>query len=578
MAENKNKKLGEISSTAICGNDIMSSVLYVSAVAIGVVGVYAPLILLAIGIVLLLYKGVYREVIEALPVNGGAYNALLNGTSKNIAATAGILTILSYIATCVISGKTAVSYLSTIAPIPIILTTIIVICIFALLVISGVKDSSRVALGIFFIHLFTLLAFVILGIIYIANNNSHLELNFHLSENFFHNKDFLFVLFLGFASSLLGVSGFESSADFVEEQKKGVFKKTLRNMLIGIIIFNPLIAFICLNISPLNEIQANSNFLLAEEAKIIGGQSFQYLVVFDAFLVLCGAVLTSFIGVSGLTNRMALDEALPLWFSKKNRKGAHPRIIITFLLFSISILILTNGELSSLAGVYALSFLAVMSMFALGNIILKITRHDLKRFYTFPIIMVILAFSATFSGFIGNIILDGKSLHFFLSYFIPLFLGITVYIYRTYILALCSKLLKGKTLLSKIIDLIAQNATKGKYIVFIHKTERIFRILNYINNNEAGKNIILIHCKDTNDEMNATVWEDIQKIVPLLSKAGVFPHFNIKLEQITGEFGPQSINQITQTYNVTKNRIFVGTIHNHHKFSYEDLGGVRIIV
>jgi Pyruvate/2-oxoacid:ferredoxin oxidoreductase gamma subunit len=37
-------------------------------------------------------------------------------------------------------------------------------------------------------------------------------------------------IFLGFAASMLGVSGFESLANFVEEQQKGVFPKTLRNM------------------------------------------------------------------------------------------------------------------------------------------------------------------------------------------------------------------------------------------------------------------------------------------------------------------------------------------------------------
>lgn len=39
-------------------------------------------------------------------------------------------------------------------------------------------------------------------------------------------------LFFGFSVSLLGVSGFETSANYIEEQKEGVFAKTLRNMWI----------------------------------------------------------------------------------------------------------------------------------------------------------------------------------------------------------------------------------------------------------------------------------------------------------------------------------------------------------
>src|SRR5476651_184956 len=117
-------KLGQWSATAICGNDILSSALYVSGIAIIFAGVFAPLVLLFIAFVLFLYKYVYTEVVEALPINGGAYNCLLNGTSKTIAATAGITTFLSYVATAVISAKTAVEYAHTLLPIPVIPVTI----------------------------------------------------------------------------------------------------------------------------------------------------------------------------------------------------------------------------------------------------------------------------------------------------------------------------------------------------------------------------------------------------------------------------------------------------------------------
>ena len=45
------------------------------------------------------------------------------------------------------------------------------------------------------------------------------------------------VLFLtggtGFSSAMLGITGFETSANFIEEQEPGVYAKTLRNMIIG---------------------------------------------------------------------------------------------------------------------------------------------------------------------------------------------------------------------------------------------------------------------------------------------------------------------------------------------------------
>src|SRR5438270_3945862 len=126
MAEHQEEnKLGQFFATSICGNDILSSALYVSSVAIIFTGIFAPFVLLGICLVLFFYKYVYTEVVEALPVNGGAYNCLLNATSKPFAATAGVMTILSYVATACLSGNSGVSYLRYIFPvIPGIPTTI----------------------------------------------------------------------------------------------------------------------------------------------------------------------------------------------------------------------------------------------------------------------------------------------------------------------------------------------------------------------------------------------------------------------------------------------------------------------
>ena len=54
---------------------------------------------------------IYGEAISALPMNGGAYNVLINTTSKPVASFAACLAVISYIATGVVSAATAASYL-----------------------------------------------------------------------------------------------------------------------------------------------------------------------------------------------------------------------------------------------------------------------------------------------------------------------------------------------------------------------------------------------------------------------------------------------------------------------------------
>jgi amino acid transporter len=167
----ESKKLSVLASTAICGNDISSSVLYVSALAIAFAGQYAWITLLIVSFVLLLFRKIYGEVVGALPLNGGAYNALLNTTSKSTASLAATLTLLSYMATAVISANEAIHYLHHLVPaIPIIIATITLLSFFGVLTIGGVTESAKVAIGIFLFHL---ASFVLLSgfIIFFLLNN-----------------------------------------------------------------------------------------------------------------------------------------------------------------------------------------------------------------------------------------------------------------------------------------------------------------------------------------------------------------------------------------------------------------------
>ncbi len=378
MKEIKIHKLKELPSTAICGNDISSSVLYVSALSIVYAGQYAWITLLIVAGILFLYRKIYGEVVGALPLNGGAYNALLNTTSKSIASLAATLTLLSYMATAVISANEAMHYLHDLLNnLNIILATIILLGIFAGLTIMGITESSKVAVAIFLFHL-TSLVVLALAIFYYLFSNGLTQ--FWQNWNLPLEGSITTAIFFGFAASMLGISGFESSANFVEEQEDGVFPKTLRNMWIVVSIINPLMAFLALAIVPIPDIKnIYSTTLLSHMGKLSAGEWLAMLISIDAVLVLSGAVLTSYVGVSGLLERMSLDRILPQYFLKKNKRGSSYRIILMFLILGISVLLITNGEVKLLAGVYTISFLSVMALFGIGNILLKLKRAKLPR-------------------------------------------------------------------------------------------------------------------------------------------------------------------------------------------------------
>lgn len=593
MTHSEDKKLGQWLATAICGNDILSSALYVSGIAVIFAGVYAPVVLLLVGLVLFFYKAVYTEVVEALPINGGAYNCLLNATAKRSAAIAGVMTILSYIATAVLSAKVGVEYLFSILPelgegwvllgflhlTPVILGTIALLGVFALLVVMGIKDSAKVAFGIFSTHIVVLTAFVGIGAWYLLHGGA----NF-FADNLAHTGELADqsggtwnMLFLAFSASLLGISGFESSANFVEEQKKGVFRKTLRNMLTGVVIFNTLIALVVTQVMPYSAVVAAKDFLLSEAAGSIGGNVLRYIVVIDAFLVLSGAVLTSYVGVSGLMSRMAIDSCLPESLARVNARGSYPGVILVFFLLCASILIATGGNLLSLAGVYTIAFLGVMTLFALGNWILKETRGELKRTYHAPLTFVILAFLATTAGIVGNIYIDSANLAYFLDYFIPTVVVVFAMLYRDNLIAIAKRVWRKSKVANLVLDYLHKNVTGQPFVVFLHNSHRLHEIMRYFDLNETSWKLIFVFCGPEGDRETDQRFAEIGELLPHLKKAGVYPHFDISLKRLSMEFGPEAIDAVEKEFDIPRNRIFIGSIHHHHQFDYSDLGGVRII-
>ncbi len=584
----KHEKLGELAATAISGNDISSSVLYVSALAIAFAGQYAWITLLIVAFVLFLFRKIYGEVVGALPLNGGAYNALLNTTSKRMSSIAATLTLLSYMATAVISANEAIHYLFHLFNIHdnnlIILATIGLLAIFAGLAIMGIKESSKVAIAIFIFHLSVMGALIIALSIYVLNHGFGIFIeNWHRP---LEKGNIWMAIFFGFAASMLGISGFESSANFVEEQKPGVFPKTLKNMWIVVSILNPLMAFLALAALPIDDV--NKNTLLIQLGETSQGEWLASFISIDAFLVLSGAVLTSYIGVTGLLERMTLDRIMPNYFLKKNKRGASYRIIIFFFLLSVSVLILTNGKVTTLAGVYTISFLSVMLLFVIGNILLKVKRKHLPRPERAPWLGIIVAFTAVSVALIGNIVMkpenpdDPANWQVFVYYFVPAVMFIMVMLNRTILLKLLLNIIqyifepirkfflrlhKG---IDKLIDEINSQEfvffTKGKSIANMNKA------MLYIRDNEHTKKVKIVKVLAPGEKPS----EELIRNIKILDEE--YPEIDIEFVPVEGKFGPELIRELSEKWKIPINFMFIGSPDEKFPYRLEELGGVRLIM
>ncbi len=575
------KKLSEWYATAICGNDITSSCLYVSALAIVAAGQYAWVALLMVAAVLFLFRKIYGEVVGALPLNGGAYNVLLNTTTKSNASIAACLTILSYMATAVISSSEAMHYLHHILPyFNVNIATFVLLLIFLGLTILGISESAVVALIIFLFHLATMGLLIGSCFFFVWQHGFSILIdNFHLPAR---NGSILTAIFFGFSAAMLGISGFESSSNFVEEQERGVFAKTLRNMWIAVSVLNPMIAFLVICIIPISAVESHQNSFLSYIGTLTGGKWLATIISINAVSVLSGAVLTSFVGVNGLIKRMTLDRILPNYFLKENKRGSTYRILILFFLLCLSVLLVTRGQLAPLAAVYALSFLTVMASFALGNILLKLRRSRLPRpEYAKPGV-VLLAFAAIIIALYGNIMTKPQYLVTFLQYFIPSVLIILAMLLRKDILHFIVNLLQSLSKNYKKYTLTRQRSLyrslKKLYeqdFVFFSKGDDIAtlnKVMMYLHENEV-----------TNKMKIVTILQEAQQPDPkfladfdTLDRA--YPEVDMEYVTLLGDFTPELVEELSNKWGIPKNFMFISSPGEKFSYRVDELGGVRLIL
>lgn len=590
-------RLGVWRATAICGNDITSSCLYVSALAALYAGPLAPIALLLVAGILFLFQSIYAEVGSALPLDGGAYNVLLSTTTKARAALAACLTLLSYIATAVISGSEAMSYAAELWPsIDVFWATIVLLGAFALLNVMGTSDSASVALVIFLFHLLTLTVLVVIGAAAMLSDPSVFFQNWNTPMEEWpmpRSGGMMVALFFGFSAAMLGISGFESSANYIEDQGPGVFPKTLRNMWIVVALFNPAISFLALALVPMDEIASHKEALLSEMGRrgAIGigvpvDSGFPRFLAgwisVDAVVVLSGAVLTSYVGVTGLVRRMSMDLCLPQFLLRRNRwRDTNHWIIISFFMLCCSILVITAGKIEMLAGVYTLSFLSVMALFAVGNLLLKRKHPDLSRSTEASVSSVVVALTGVLAALIGNVVLDPEYVQVFVLYFASSTFVVALMFFRSTLLTLVLKFGKaiaefpmfGRLKMTETIRELLQ-AVQCRSIVFVASQGtkgEIRSAAEYVVRNEQMRILKILWCYEAVSE----VPDNLAQMRDEVDRE--FPTLHIDLLLVRGRLEPALLATLSERLSVPTNYIFITSSTAWAIDDLADWGGVRIV-
>lgn len=209
----KKALLGKWRATSIAGNDLIASVLYSIGPCVVQAGKYAPISMLIVALLMYPMKRIITEVATAMPLNGGTYNALLNSTTKSTAAIAACLSILDYLATCVVSASTASAYLAAEVELPNqlspFLLTIVILIGFSLICLLGLKESSTLTLSIFTLHSVTMFVVMLMSFIMWGKMGSQTLIDNWKSVPDPDGTSPVVMVLKGVCIGLLGVTGFE---------------------------------------------------------------------------------------------------------------------------------------------------------------------------------------------------------------------------------------------------------------------------------------------------------------------------------------------------------------------------------
>ena len=408
-------------AAAIVLNDLASSAYYAGGEAEGYIGKAAPWFILGIMLFSYCVRAIYVESCSMF-VRGGVYRVVKEAMGGTLAKFSVSALMFDYILTGPISGVSAGQYI-----VGLINETVDYLRVpihhippgfgaasFAILAtvyfwwynVKGVPESSQKAMRI--MQLTTVMVVILISWCVYTVWLRHPALppiphpkNLKLGPNamgwlygvqFAHLAGIL-AIFIGLGHSVLAMSGEESLAQVyreIEHPKLPNLKKTGLVIFIYSLVFTSLVSFFAVMLIPDGVRQNYLENLIGGLAMNLEGP-FLIRLVFHGFvvvvgtLILAGAVNTAIVGSNGVLNRVSEDGVLADWFRQPHRRfGTSHRIINTIVALQIITIIISRGDVTFLANLYAFGVIWSFAMKGLAVLVLRYT-HPGDREYRVPL-------------------------------------------------------------------------------------------------------------------------------------------------------------------------------------------------
>jgi amino acid transporter len=407
-------------AAAIVLNDLASSAYYAGGEAEQYIGKTAPWFILGIMLFSYAVRAIYVESC-AMFVRGGVYRVVKEALGGTLAKFSVSALMFDYVLTGPISGVSAGQYLVGVgnelldyAHIPVHLNVNASAALIAILVtlyfwwqnVKGIPESSEKALRI--MQLTTVMVVMLIAwcgyTLWVRG--AHLPTapaprNMRLGKEALGwlygvnlGKLFTFIaVFVGLGHSVLAMSGEESLAQVyreIEHPKLPNLKKAGLVIFIYSLVFTSLVSFFAVMIIPDDQRRHFFENLIGGLSMHLAGPflvrlAFHVFVVVVGMLILSGAVNTAIVGSNGVLNRVSEDGVLTDWFRHPHpRFGTSHRIINLVVGFQILTILISRGDVTFLANLYAFGVIWSFTMKGIAVLVLRYT-HPQDREYRVPL-------------------------------------------------------------------------------------------------------------------------------------------------------------------------------------------------
>jgi amino acid transporter/nucleotide-binding universal stress UspA family protein len=372
--DNHLRQLTPLLVWAVVFCDIGTSVYYVPGILYERVGNVAPIFVWIglLGFVLLAAK--YVEICWRKPDGGGVVNIAGEAFTPMIGALGGVLILVGYFMTSAISSVSGMHYLGTIVPAVehnIVLWSVAALLLLAVVNFIGIRESA--ALSLVMAAAAIVVNLIVVVVTLLSAPDFHLPA---LQQNLALAKDLDLSTFLvGFSGAWLAFSGLESISQLSPAMKLPIklsAKKGMRLVIVTMIATSPVLTLLAISLVP-NEVKdLNSERFVSELGGQFGGGWLKLSVVLTASSLLLFAANTAIIGSYHVFIALAEQGFMPTAVAARNRWFGTPTVgILLSTLIPIAVVLLAEGNMLLLGGLYAFGLLGAFLLSSAGLDVLR---------------------------------------------------------------------------------------------------------------------------------------------------------------------------------------------------------------